>query len=135
MGNGTIMHRVTEQWQGERRDVNRYQRDGARLPSRDRMSVPAVENAKGPRDVVGEDGTIVPIPRPEPKEKEPCASDPVKEEEKDVGKGGNDMLPYPAQYQNTFKNGTSAHEIGTDGRPDKYQNNYETPSVGIPQAI
>ena len=91
LGNGTIMHTVNNTYR--RREINRYARANSRQPDNDTMSVPPIENAKGPVDEVVND-VVVPRPRPPIKEKEPCPHDPVKPAENDSGL--NDMLPYPS---------------------------------------
>jgi len=58
LGNGTIRVKVSKMY---RNRVKRYQRSGARQPDNDTLSVPAVENAKGPKDKIVDD-KVVPIP-------------------------------------------------------------------------
>jgi len=96
------------------------------------LSVPAVENSKGPKDQVIDD-VVVPIPREAAPEKTPCEHDPVKVE-KDRPDGDYGMLPYPADHQNKYANITKT-EVNPVPRPPKYGSNYEAPSVGIPNSI
>lgn len=97
----------------------------------DTLSVPAVENQKPPKDEVVND-VVVPIPRPAEPKKEPCEHDPTSLEKAE--REENAILPYPSQYQNRFDE-SKKKEASPNPRPPKYGNNYETPSVGIPNSI
>ena len=130
LGNGTVRVRVQNVY---RRKVDADEvRASGKHSENDTLSVPAVENQKGPKDEVI-DGVVVPIPKPAEPEKAKCEHEPPKSD-KVTDRDEHEMLPYPSVYQNRFDNSTKT-EVNPNSRPPKYSNNFESPSVGIPNSI